>query len=73
MRILTIVGALAAATLLGGWSFDRHGPFCLYDRNFTNCGYPSFAACLAAASGVGGYCAPNPQYLPAPARRSRSW
>ncbi len=48
-RILAIVGALSAATLLGGWTwgFDRQGPFCLYDRDYTNCGYPSFAACLA--------------------------
>ena len=55
MRILTIAGALAAATLLGGWTwgFDRQGPFCLYDRGYTNCGYPSFAACLASASGAG--------------------
>ena len=41
-RILAIVGALSAATLLGGWTFgfDRQGPFCLYDRGNTNCGYP---------------------------------
>ena len=38
MRILMIVGALAAATLLGGWSFDRQGPYCLADRQSTNCG-----------------------------------
>ena len=75
-RILTIAGALAAATLLGGWTFgfDRQGPFCLYDREFTNCGYPSFAACLASASGAGGYCAANPRFVgegapPAPRRR----
>lgn len=59
MRILTIVAALAASTLLGGWTFgfDRQGPFCLYDRGYTNCGYPSFQACMATASGAGGYCA----------------
>ena len=73
-RILTIVGVLTAATLLGGWSwgFDRQGPFCLYDREYTNCGYPSFAACLATASGAGGYCAENPRFIPgreAPRRR----
>jgi hypothetical protein len=72
-RILVIAGILAAATLLGGWGWDRQGPFCLYDREFTNCGYPSFAACRAAASGAGGYCAANPRYVetaPAP-RRTR--
>jgi hypothetical protein len=68
-RILVIAGTLAASTLLGGWTwgFDRQGPFCLYDREYTNCGYPSFQACLATASGAGGYCAPNPRYVaPAP-------
>ena len=71
MRMLMIVAALAASTLLGGWGFDRQGPFCLYDRGYTNCGYPSFAACLASASGAGGYCAQNPRYVGdrAPARR----
>jgi hypothetical protein len=65
-RNWTIAGALAAATLLGGWTwgYDRQGPFCLFDRNYTNCGYPSFAACLATASGAGGYCAENPRFVP---------
>ena len=51
-RIVTVIGALAAATLLGGWAFDRQGPYCLFDREFTNCGYPSIEACTAAARGV---------------------
>ena len=53
-RILTIAGALAAATLLGGWTwgFDRQGPYCLYDPEYTNCGYPSFEACWATARGA---------------------
>jgi len=76
-RILPIAGALAAATLLGGWTFgfDRQGPFCLYDRAYTNCGYPSWAACMASASGAGGYCAENPRFLGerAPPRRRRGY
>jgi hypothetical protein len=71
MRILTIIGVLAAATLLGGWTGDRQGPYCLYDRDFTNCGYPSYAACMAAASAAGGYCGENPKYLPERERRDR--
>jgi len=75
MRMLTIAGALVAAMLLGGWTwgFDRQGPFCLYDREYTNCGYRSFGACLATASGAGGYCAQNPRFVPerAPPRRRR--
>jgi hypothetical protein len=64
IRILTIIGALAASTLLGGWGFDRQGPYCIFDREYTNCGYPSLKACVESASGVGGYCRPNPQYRP---------
>jgi len=64
MRLLAIAGALAASTLLGGWAFDRQGPFCVFDREYTNCGYPSWATCYEAARGVGGLCRPNPQYLP---------
>ena len=74
-RILTLAGILTAATLLGGWTFgfDRQGPYCLYDREYTNCGYPSFAACLASASGAGGYCTQNPRYVaePTPPRNRR--
>ena len=68
-RILTIAGALAASTLLGGWAFDRQGPYCLFDREFTNCGYSSLAACRESARGVGGNCQPNPQYVPEATRR----
>jgi hypothetical protein len=62
MRILAIIVALVAPTLLGGWGFDAQGPYCLQDQGATNCGYPTFQACLASASGAGGYCYPNPQY-----------
>ena len=77
-RLFVIAGALAASTLLGGWTrgWDRQGPFCLYDREYTNCGYPSFAACLATASGAGGYCAENPRFVgerSPPARRRRGY
>ncbi len=76
-RILMAAGALAAATLLGGWTFgfDRQGPFCLYDREYTNCGYPSYAACMASESGAGGYCAANPRFVGerSPPRRRRGY
>jgi hypothetical protein len=70
-RILIVAGALAASTLLGGWGWDRHGPYCLFDREFTNCSYQTFAACTHAARGVGGLCSENPQYFPAAERQSR--
>jgi len=75
MRLLIVIGALAASTLLGGWVFDRQGPFCVFDKQYTNCGYPSWAACVEAARGVGGICRPNPQYEPdrQPRRRGDRW
>ena len=63
-RILILVGSIAASTLLGGWAFDRQGPFCVFDRDYTNCSYPSWEACVESARGAGGNCRPNPQYLP---------
>jgi hypothetical protein len=73
-RILIVAGALAASTLLGGWAFDRQGPFCIFDRDYTNCGYPSYDACMAAARGVGGYCRPNPMFVPdRSSRRQKFW
>ena len=71
MRLLTIIGALAASTLLGGWGFDRQGPFCVFDREYTNCSYPSWEACVEAARGAGGNCRPNPQYFPDRQARQR--
>ena len=32
----------------------------------TNCGFATFQQCLAAVSGVGGSCGPNPQYQASP-------
>jgi hypothetical protein len=61
-RLLVVAAALAASTLLGGWGFDRQGPFCLFDRDYTNCGYLSYGACMAASQGAGGNCRPNPMY-----------
>jgi hypothetical protein len=72
-RILIIAAALAASTLLGGWGFDKQGPFCVFDRDYTNCGYPSHAACEAAARGAGGFCRENPLYSGGEPRRNRRY
>ena len=61
-RMWIIAAALAASTLLGGWSFDRQGRYCLFDPDFTNCGFPTFQACLETSRGVGGFCRRNPKY-----------
>ena len=73
-RILVVAFALAGSTLLGGWTFDRQGAYCAFDRDYTNCGYPTLQACLAAVSGVGGNCRPNPMYTgERPGRRQPWW
>ena len=58
MRIRILAGALAGATLLGGWTFpgDRQGAYCHQTRDYENCGYPSLQACLVTRNGVGGTC-----------------
>ena len=72
-RILIIAAALGASTLLGGWAFDKQGPYCLFDREFTNCGYPSYTSCMAASRGIGGFCRENPLYRGGEPRRRRGW
>jgi Protein of unknown function (DUF3551) len=63
LRLFTIVMALAASTLLGGWAFDRQGSYCVFDKDYTNCGYDSWKACLEAARAAGnGMCRENPMY-----------
>jgi len=68
MRRLFLVAALAAVPLI---STDARadGPWCAYDNDGgTNCGFYSYAQCMADISGIGGYCGRNPSY---PGRRSR--
>ena len=72
-RILIAAIALAASTLLGGWAFDRQGAYCAFDRDYTNCGFPTLEACRAAVSGVGGACRPNPMYIGEPQPRRPGW
>ncbi len=76
-RIFLIAGTFAIAALCGGWAGDRQGPYCLYEHDSTNCGFPSFQACWASASGVGGFCAENPRYVaaaePRQPRRQRNY
>ena len=45
---------------------ETNYPYCAYagGRNyFENCGYATFQQCLAAVSGVGAHCRPNPRYV----------
>jgi hypothetical protein len=59
---LALAGALAPATEAkaeeGTWCAEAGGR-----SSYGNCGYYSFRQCLAAVSGVGGTCRPNPRVV----------
>ncbi len=71
MRLSHEIGAsapviLASAAASTGAQAQNY-PWCAYygngDRG-TNCGFVSFAQCLADVSGIGGFCQPNNLYQP---------
>jgi hypothetical protein len=64
-----MTGAFAAAVLLAllcgvGEAKAQEGAWCAYGggrNDYENCGYYTLRQCLAAISGVGGACRPNPR------------
>jgi dipeptide/tripeptide permease len=61
--------ALAAPLLLGtvGGASAQNYPWCAQYNlrgGATNCGFVSYAQCQATVSGIGGFCQPNPMYVP---------
>lgn len=68
MRILGTLGAigLIAASMLAGTqpSQAKEYPWCAqYDATTYNCGFETYAQCLATISGIGGVCVHNPRYV----------
>lgn len=66
-RLILRAGAAAAlafgAFLVAPSELRAEGLFCAQESGrggYTNCGYYTFSQCLAATSGVGGYCMRNP-------------
>jgi hypothetical protein len=77
MRSFVLI-ALAAATLLlgAGRDAEAQGAWCArYNRSTENCGFYTLNQCLAAISGVGGFCEPSrwapPPRAEAPRRKHR--
>ena len=59
----TIALAAAAMVTLSFASIDAQaGAWCAYYNRGTNCGFQTFAQCLATVSGIGGYCNRSPSY-----------
>lgn len=63
MRTVIIVAAALAALPLTSIHARADGAWCAYyTKGATNCGFHSYAQCLADVSGIGGSCAPNPAF-----------
>jgi hypothetical protein len=63
MRAIVLIAAALAVLPLTGSNARADGPWCAYDvRGGTNCGFHSYAQCQAYLSGIGGSCAPNPNF-----------
>ena len=75
MRTIVIVAATLAALPLTSIHARAEGSWCAYyTKGATNCGFHSYAQCLADVTGIGGSCAPNPaiqSYNPNYQRRAR--
>ena len=67
--LLIIVCAFAVILCIEKPAEAQNYPWCAeYNMGggATNCGFATFQQCMAAVSGVGGSCGPNPMYQPAP-------
>jgi Protein of unknown function (DUF3551) len=74
--LLALVGAI---TLVGTPAQAQNYPWCAQYSGRAlggsqNCGFVSFAQCMATVSGVGGFCVQNTMYQPsARARRKKAY
>ena len=64
---LALTALVAVIALDAGKSAQAEGAAWCADQGgrsgYTNCGYYTFRQCLAAISGVGGHCQPNPDFV----------
>jgi hypothetical protein len=74
MRLLSGFAAVGVLLSAGLWmttgsAHAQAGAFCAVQGGtggYENCGYPTFAACQAAVSAVGGHCMRNPRAVVVP-------
>jgi hypothetical protein len=60
MRVLILCVGLLGVMMLDARLQARAGTWCShYDASTYNCGFNSYAQCMANISGVGGLCRPN--------------
>jgi len=68
IAVPTMTGSVARAEVIYPWCAYYGGRGGL---SATNCGFTSWAQCMATVSGIGGYCGFNPSYQEAAARARR--
>ena len=63
-----LLGLLLATTAIGGSAQAQNYPWCAqYGRGTggaMNCGFSTYAQCMADVSGIGGFCIQNNTYRP---------
>jgi hypothetical protein len=67
MRLLLCAIALLIGTAaIGQSAHAQNYPWCAQYSGLggTNCGFSTFAQCMATLQGMGGFCNQNTQYLP---------
>jgi hypothetical protein len=67
MRYLIIVIGILLAMAAGGQRAQAQNyPWCAYYSGLggTNCGFTTYAQCMATLQGMGGFCNRNTQYQP---------
>lgn len=65
MIAIAATSAAVALSISGGPASAQPYPYCAIAggyNSYENCHYPSFGACMAAVSGVGGFCQQNPRF-----------
>ena len=63
MRTIVLIAAAMIVLPLTSIDARADGPWCAYDvGGRTNCGFHSYAQCMANISGIGGTCVPNPAF-----------
>jgi hypothetical protein len=75
--VLLFLGVILSTIAVGTPAKAQNYPWCaLYTGALggENCGFSTYAQCAATVSGIGGFCQPNTQYVPAagPSRRRRT-
>jgi Protein of unknown function (DUF3551) len=71
--LMWALALMTVATLVTPASAQNYPCCAQYGTGFggMNCGFVSFAQCMATVRGIGGFCVVNTQYQPAPGPLSR--